>query len=1037
MIRFAPSYPVRESLVSTKANAMSVALLICLLRHNKFIPIVTMAVCSIVMVTSTLTAQDRGLAQQDFQLASGYYQQADWSESAAAFEDFIDRYPKDVRETEATFFLAESKIQLGQFADALSGFQRFLEQSPQHRLAPRAMFRLGEAAYQLDKREAALKSLELFVKKHPRHELVEYAMPYLGELRLSFDEPKYAQRAFATALRLYPQSELIDQNRFGLAQSYRQLGKADIAARYWKFVASNDSEYAGRANLELGVLAFEKTKLDEAKPLFLEAIRKIDSSDIENRLKANYWLARIALEQQQFEEANTIFTSLEALPADEDCGAGICYDAAVAAWKTHRNDLALEWLTKLRSTWPSNPIAPRAMALEIELLRQRGQDAVVIDYANRFAIRFPDDELRFNVAEIAGRTLYKQEKFTLAVEAFEKLLADHAKFHEGDTTAPDQRQRRGTWLYLKGLAHVGQGDFSTAVEELRLAEANMVDPDSQPQIELAIATSLFGQQLYTDAITAFESFMEKADVADRANVMSALSRLVVCYGKLDRWQDAEDAIAVLIEGDRKAGLDAVAFIADEAWQKKRFDLALRYYSQLADPENDAKYRNQGLAGLSWLMMEQDSDLANSVFHRLVSEYPDSKFASRAAISRAKMLEETGKPELAKAFYQKVVDRFPNFELAQVARLRLASFHQTAGDTQSMRQAKTLTEEFLEVAASTSDVDDRKSQKLIAEALYLLAWINKDLGDEKASNEAFADLVATQPESKYWPDAAWRLASSMVAEKRFNEATSMVGKILEHQTVPPEVKIQTLYLQSKIAAATNRWDTVPDLMDKLMATSDSSKVVATAKYWKAESLYRYGDFHESGVVFDELQRNISDTDESLEPWILLRLAQCHGKSQRWTNAATIAEDCLDRFADFSNAYEFRFLLGRSAEYDGLFDEARDHYEEVIGSTDGAGTETAAIAQWRIGEMLFHQNHHKEAIAAYEKTAIEYPYDKWSSAALIQAGKCQEHLENWSHAQKLYTQLLEKHPASEFATDAKERLGQVRRLADLPVSETQTR
>ena len=1018
---------------------MTIAL-ISFLHHKKLLPMFAAVVCCL-MLTSTLSAQQQqpqGIAEQDYQLASSHYQQSNWPQSAAAFEDFVNRYPNHRKQTQATFFLAESQMQLGNYTDSLVGFQTFIEQHPNHRLTPRATFRMGEAAFQMGHKQIALKSLELFVKKNPRHELVEYAMPYLGELRLSFGEPKYAQRAFSMALQLYPESELTDQNRFGLAQSFRMLGKINTAVRHWKFVADQrGSDYAGRAQLELGMLEFENKEYALAKPLLAEAVLNLPFEDVEHRLKANYWLARVALEQGNFEQANSIFTGIDTLPADEDCGAGICYDAAVAAWKTEREDLAIEWLAKLRSTWPTNQIAPRAMALEIELLRQRGLDAVALDYCNQFATRFPENELRFNVAEIAGRTLYKQKKYALGVTAFADLLADHSEAFEGDTTAPQQRYNRMTWLYLKGLCHVGLGDFATAVQELRLAQANMLDSDSQPQIELAIGTSLFGQQLYSEATAELESFLEKANSNDRVNVLAALSRLVVCYGELGRWEDADDSISVLIQGDRPSGLDAVAFMADHAWENQRFDLAMRYYKVLMLPENDQQYRSQGLAGLSGLMMEDESAEANNVFHRLVSEYPDSKFAIGAAMSRANFLEEKGMPDLASEFYRKVVERFPSYEMAQIARLRLASFHQKASDMKSLRAAKKLTEEFLDVASKTPVTEAGKSQTLTGEALYQLAWIDHDLGDVEASNEAFAELVATQPKSKYWPDAAWRLAYSLLQQERHQEASEMVTRILAQPNAPDEIKLQTLYLQSTIAAATDRWEDVPRLMDRLIANSDKPKVVAAAKYWKAESLYRYGDFHGAAVIFDELQPTAADLGESLEPWLLLRLAQCHGKSQRWTNAATIANDCLNRFADFSNAYEYRFLLGRSAEYDGMFEDARKRYQEVIESANGSGTETAAIAQWRIGETHFHQNNHKLAIAAYKKTTFDYSFEKWSSAALIQAGKCQEHLENWEQAEKLYTDLLKLHPESEFVFDAKQRLGRVSRLADLPTTETQTR
>ena len=1022
-----------------QAYAMSIALIIFYLRRKQVLRTSVAALFCCAMVASMATAQQQGLVDEEYQLAAGYYQKTAWSQSAVAFEEFVNRYPTHNRIEEAKFFLAESKIQLGNYSDALVGFQKFVETNPNHSLAPRATFRMGEAAFQLDKSEVALKSLELFVKKYPKNELVEYAMPYLGELRLEFDEPKLAQQSFATALRLFPDSEMADQNRYGLAESYLRLGKVNTAVRYWKFIAEeNESKYAGLARLQMGMLECQEKNFDDAKSWLADALASIDADDVEHRIKATYWRGRIALEQGNFEEANTIFTGLNTLPADEDCGSGICYDAAVAAWKTDRNDLAVEWLAKLRSTWPKNRLGARAMALEIELLRQRGMDVIVLDYCQRFAERFSDDELRFNVAEIAGRTYHKQNKFSVGVETFTKLLNDHSEAHDGDTTAPEQRQRRATWLYLKGLCQIGVGDYDAAIRELRLAEANMLNPDDQPQIELAIATSLFRQQLYHDASVEFESFLEKASANDRANVFSALSRLVVCYGNLDRWEDADQVVNVLLEGHRETGLEAVQFLSDHAYEKQRYDIATRQYKNLADPKNDAKFRSQGLAGLSWLMMEADTEEANEVFHRLVTEYPNSEFSSRAAISRAKFLEEQNKPGQASRFYKAVVDRFPKFELAQIARLRLAWFHQEAGERDDLMKAKLLTEGFLEIAATNPKAGEFKSQALVGEALYQLGWIDSDLGNTEEAADAFAELVATQPESKYWPDAAWRLASGYVKQGDHENASAMVKKILGQPTVPAEIKIQTLYLQSKIAAATDRWDAVPDLMQELIDSSTDPTVITTAKYWKAEALYRYGDFDGAGVIFTELQPNAQQVGKSLEPWLLLRLAQCHGKSQRWTNAATIADDCLDRFNDFANVHEFTFLLGRAAEYDGMFDEARDRYRDVVVSPGGTGTETAAIAQWRIGETFFHQQKYKEAVAAYSKTDSDYEFAKWSGAALIQAGKCQEHLENWQHAEKLYSELLRRHPQSEFVADAKERLGRVSRLARVPVStDTQTR
>ena len=104
-----------------------------------------------------------------------------------------------------------------------------------------------------------------------------------------------------------------------------------------------------------------------------------------------------------------------------------------------------------------------------------------------------------------------------------------------------------------------------------------------------------------------------------------------------------------------------------------------------------------------------------------------------------------------------------------------------------------------------------------------------------------------------------------------------------------------------------------------------------------------------------------------------------------------------------------------------------------SANGRSSETAAIAQWRIGEMHFHKEQYKSAIDAYYRVDSLYDYPKWRSAAILQAGKCQEHLGNWKHAAKLYSQILEKYPNSELAASASQRLQLVNRQAAKPTAE----
>ncbi len=989
---------------------------------------------AMVFTAGTVQAQQDGLADDDYRLATGYYKRTQWPQSAKAFQEFTLQYPDHAKAGLAEFFYGESRMQMGEYTDAFLAFKNVVENRPNHRMIQRATFRMGEAAYQLDKKRIALTALENFVHRFPNHELVEFAMPMLGELRLKFYEARMAQRVFETALRMFPESEFSTRNRYGLAKSFRMQGQLEQAVRLFRHVSETEySTHGPLAKLQMGIIAFEEGMVDKARDFLADARTQIVQADHpEDALEAAYWMARVELESKNFDDAHEIYSQVKTLPAEENLGCGICYDASIAAMNVGQQQVALEWLGKLRRTWPNNGLADKAMALEIDLVRESGQHVVVMDYCKQFNERFPQSPLRVRVAEVAGRTLYNQKKYGKSVRAFRDLLAEQSVAIGDRASTPEQRSLRMSWYYLKSLAHLGLEQYDEAIADLELAEANLPESQDEPKLMLALASAWYGKKMYPDAATAFELYID----SEPESADAVKPRLIVCYANVGQFEKAEKFAIELMESQPKVGVDAVQFLADESFSKKRFDVSTRCHMLLADPNNDPSHVRQGLAGLSYMLMEDLGESSDEIFYRLVDEYPDSDFSSKAAISRARFLEEQGRIEAANGLYDLVITRFPQKELSQMARLRLAYGYQKAGDLKSLHRAKQLIEQFVEINSSRDFPVDANSAKLIDEAIYQLAWVNLDLENNDEAEQCFMAIATDYPDSKFWPDAACRCAQTLIEKSDTASASELLERIL-HQDLPAEIGVQALYLRSKIAAQSGDWESVVEPMSELAGRVEDDKVKATANYWHAEALYRTGDFETAGTIFDSIQPQAEFLGDKLEPWLLLRLAQCHGKSQRWTNAAMLARDCLDRFPNFANDYEFVYVLGRALEYDGVFDEARGMYEQVIKSENGASTETAAIAQWRIGETYFHQKEYKKAIKAYYKTDSLYDFDQWKSASLLQAGKCQERLEHWSHAAKLYTQLLDQHPASEFASEAKERLGRVTRIANSESNEKTTR
>ena len=493
-------------------------------------------------------------------------------------------------------------------------------------------------------------------------------------------------------------------------------------------------------------------------------------------------------------------------------------------------------------------------------------------------------------------------------------------------------------------------------------------------------------------------------------------------------EDVRDSFQIMKNtGNADLVTQTTQYLAEQAYDGGQKELAGEFYEFMAQPGNEQEVISRGLSGLAWVKMESTDASAMPLFQRLVAEYPDSSFSSKATMARAKFLEDSKDVEGAVEMYEIVVNRFNKKPIANVARLHLANLLHKTGVQQNLAKAQTLLKDYLQSQSEKSSAD---------EALYLLGWVMHDQGDSDQAVVRFQRLVDQYPASKYWSDAAFRIAQQHIRKGEDAKADAIVNQIVakgkDANDVPQEVLSRARYLKAQRAAAAKDWGKVTTLMQQVIEDGNDDSMQVRAKYWLAEALYQQQMYNDASQRFATLT-DVKSLDRSLQPWVRLRMAQCLGKLERWDDAGAVASDALHQFGDFENDYEFVFVSARAAEAQGLFDDAEKLYVEVTESANGRSLETAAIAQWRIGEMRFHKEDYKSAIEAYYRVDSLYDYPKWRSAAILQAGKCQEHLGNWKHAAKLYSQILEKYPDSELAVSATERLQLVNRQAAKPTEE----
>ena len=100
-----------------------------------------------------------------------------------------------------------------------------------------------------------------------------------------------------------------------------------------------------------------------------------------------------------------------------------------------------------------------------------------------------------------------------------------------------------------------------------------------------------------------------------------------------------------------------------------------------------------------------------------------------------------------------------------------------------------------------------------------------------------------------------------------------------------------------------------------------------------------------------------------------------------------------------------------------EEARAAFQRVIDSS-GKG-DLAARALLMHGEAYFHQEKLHEALRDFLKVDILYDAPRWQAAALLEAGKVYERLDQWADAAETYGRLLARFPKEAPASEAKPR------------------
>jgi soluble lytic murein transglycosylase len=351
-----------------------------------------------------------------------------------------------------------------------------------------------------------------------------------------------------------------------------------------------------------------------------------------------------------------------------ELGDYVAYYLGDAYLNTGRSAEALSTLTNFSGNFPDSLLIRDAHLVYANALLDEGrsQEAAALLEKDRVPVR---SDTEFAI----GRAYEADGDSQKAASAFRNVYfnlptsseADEAgvELHKLGVTGSVVERRTRADLLFKAKRYSDAGhDYHDLVDE--------VTPAERPEIQLALAGALEKSGHSSDARHILTA-MGAQSVGD------AEAQRLYLLSETERSTSDEEAVQRTLNELRQFGptspwLEQALLSAGNMYLLKRdYDRAIDYYRELQQRFPNGGHASSAHWKAAWLTFRQGrTDEARHEFEQQIVLYPDSAEIPNALYWRARLAEEEGNTAMARAFYQKLSDRFRNYYYAELGRQRL-------------------------------------------------------------------------------------------------------------------------------------------------------------------------------------------------------------------------------------------------------------------------------------------------------------------------------------------------------------------------------
>jgi soluble lytic murein transglycosylase len=421
--------------------------------------------------------------------------------------------------------------------------------------------------------------------------------------------------------------------------------------------------------------ALAKAHLSKRSAVTEQALRSFASANRSNRngALARLVLGRVALEQGRHQDAAAHFqAALPALPQLADYTNFYLAEALNALKKTNEAVAALETVQR---TVPASPLLSWSVLRAARIWLDSGDPARAEAMLRPYLASLPQAPARL----LLGRILMARQQWMSAAEELQKVYLEHplsSEAAEAESLLQELEQRLGESyppmmpraMIERARRMVQGGAALRAVTELRgrLAQFSGADRDAAM---VAIGMALYTARRDTDALLHLQNLTLSAGELDAER----LYYIVAASRRLGRDEERTRALAALGEKYRSSPwrLEALVSEGNRALLLNSASEYLPAYTACFQDFESSATAAYCHWKVTWNAYMQRSPEAASLLREHVVKFPESVQAPTALYFLGRQYEQSGDFAAAASFYEAILNHYPGYFYAVLARERLS------------------------------------------------------------------------------------------------------------------------------------------------------------------------------------------------------------------------------------------------------------------------------------------------------------------------------------------------------------------------------